>query len=119
MRTWLRPPDRETPGIRARLWANPIRTPSRKESAPTSRDRLPNRSASPSRMPNTISIEATSQRFRAAFSIWFSKARPKIAIGIVAATRYQPIRAFRPLLSSGRKSEPVQSRPIPQRSFRK
>ena len=70
-------------------------------------------------LPNTINIDPTIQRLRAAVSIWFSKASPRIAIGIVAAIRYQPIRAFSSPLSSGRKSEEVQVMPMFQRSLRK
>ena len=52
-------------------------------------------------MPNTISVVPTMYRLRAAVSIWSRKMNPKMTIGMVPITRYQPMRALRSLRSEG------------------
>ena len=57
-------PERDTPGTSASIWARPIRMPSRYVMSVSPLVRRPSRSASPSRMPKTMSTIATIQSER-------------------------------------------------------
>ena len=57
-------PDRETPGIKARVCATPTSHPSRTTTSESTRRRLPQRSASPSRRPITMETTPIDVRLR-------------------------------------------------------
>ena len=101
-------PDRETPGMSARAWANPNNVASLPLRLAIVRVRRPSASQAPSTTPNPASMAAVSQRLRATVSIWSANVNPSTAIGMVPRMTYQPIFASWSRRRSGRTSERAQ-----------
>ena len=84
-------PLRETPGIKAKACPSPNKTAFFVLMSVSLFVCLAYRSANPRRIPITINVAATSQRFLAVVSIDDLNASPAIPIGIVPMITYQPI----------------------------
>ena len=91
------PPERLTPGMRARHWARPMTIASFIDSpssdfASTGRSCLPNLSAARNTNENTMSTIAVIQRLRAASRMKSLPTNPMIAIGIDPTMTIHPSR---------------------------